>query len=131
MKTFKFHFLNFEMTIPTLLFVMLSLLNLSLDANAQNNSPNKINNSNSSTSTLNPIQPPVRVLIDGNQLMNQSSNQPKPRPLPNENLSTAPAPNNVRIGSSGQYSDSNAGKTEQINSSGQLCQTNQGVKKCY
>ena len=104
---------------------------LSLGAHAQSNYSNQSNTPHPNNGVTNPIQAPVRVVIDGNQLINQQASQPKARPTPSDTLSSTPAPNNVRIGSGGQYSDSNSGKTEQINSSGQLCQSNQGLKKCY
>ena len=134
MKNLPTDFFNLRTKILLGWLVSLTLLSLSMAVHAQSNYPNynnKPNPVNSNNGLANPMQPPVRVMIDGNQLINQQANTPKARPTQSDNLSSAPAPNNVRIGSGGQYSDSNSGKTEQINSSGQLCQTNQGVKKCY
>ena len=126
----------FNLSLKTSLGWLLSLSLVSpstgvLAQSSYSNYPNKPSPTNSNSAVANPMQAPVRVVIDGNQLINQQANTPKARPTQSDNLSSAPAPNNVRIGSGGQYSDSNSGKTEQINSSGQLCQTNQGVKKCY
>jgi hypothetical protein len=72
-------------------------------------------------------QPQIR--IDAQQLINSQNQRPEKRlpPNPNRDYSNA-APNNVRIGSNGDYIDNS--NSEQITSSGLICQSNRNSKKC-
>lgn len=132
MKCLTFQNLANSLTKFSVPIVLFSLIGPMVASHAQSPASIKPNDTvNSNHTGTPPVQAPLRVIIDGNQLINQQTSQPKVKPQPNETQSSTPAPNNVRIGSGGQYSDSNSGTTEQINSSGKLCQTNQGMKKCY